>query len=72
MDGETSTSCPETSCVARWRSGTKISCRESAACAGATLTVASTAIYPVQVEAWRNRWSLFDQAAQAAGGDASA
>ncbi|MBQ1059834.1 hypothetical protein AB0F90_06655 [Micromonospora chalcea] len=31
-----------------------------------------TAIYPAQVEAWRNRWSLFDRAAQHAGGDASA
>ena len=31
-----------------------------------------TAIYPAQVEAWRNRWSLFDQAAQPSGGDASA
>ena len=30
-----------------------------------------TAIYPAQVEAWRNRWSLFERADQPASGDAS-
>ncbi|MFC7712270.1 hypothetical protein [Micromonospora lupini] len=28
-----------------------------------------TAIYPVDVEAWRNRWSLFEDMAQPAVGD---
>jgi hypothetical protein len=31
-----------------------------------------TAIYPANAEAWRNRWSLLDQATPPVGGDASA
>ncbi|MCZ7422951.1 hypothetical protein O7605_25950 [Verrucosispora sp. WMMA2121] len=31
-----------------------------------------TAIYPSNVETWRNRWSLFDQEIQPAGGDTTA
>ncbi|MDG4839851.1 hypothetical protein O7631_25260 [Micromonospora sp. WMMD967] len=30
-----------------------------------------TAIYPTNVEVWRNQWSLFDQAAQPASGETS-
>ncbi|KUJ44786.1 hypothetical protein ADL17_16710 [Micromonospora maris] len=35
-------------------------------------TSRQAAIYPGQVEAWRNRWALFGEAAQPAEGDADA
>lgn len=70
-DAGTSMSYLGTTCVLGCASGTTSSWRASAAFVRVTRRVGTRPIYPKDVEAWRNRWSLFEDGAQPSIGDAA-